>query len=88
MSRSKGNKVEDWVAKNIQKSGYKIIARNFLCKMGEIDIITQKNGVLIFIEVKYRKSASFGTASEMVTYHKQQKLIKTAQFFLMQNPQL
>ncbi len=55
--------------------------------MGEIDIVALKARVLVFIEVKYRKSAIFGSAAEMVSYQKQRKIIKTAQYFLLKHPE-
>ena len=87
MSRRRGNEVENMVANLIIKKGGKILARNFYCKMGEIDIVAIKGDMLVFIEVKYRKSASFGSAAEMVNDRKQRKIIKTAQYFLLKHPQ-
>jgi len=60
------------------------LTRNFHCRAGEIDLIMNDDGVICFIEVKYRKSNQFGGAISAVTSKKQQKLTKTAQFFLQQ----
>ena len=74
MSRQRGNEVENVVANLIIKKGGQILARNLYCKMGEIDIVALKARVLVFIEVKYRKSAIFGSAAEMVSYQKQHSI--------------
>mgnify|MGYP005991257709 CR=1 FL=1 len=62
-----------------------LIDRNFNCKLGEIDLIMQEQEFIVFIEVKYRKSTSFGEASEMVSPTKQKKICKTAQIYLQKH---
>ncbi len=87
-SKSIGDIGEERARDFLQKNGIKIIKSNFKCKVGEIDIIAEDNSSLIFIEVKYRKSDKFGAPSEMVTYHKQKKIILTAQLYLQKHPKL
>lgn len=89
--RTKGFEIEQYVAEYLQKQGIEIITRNFSCKMGEIDIICKDkpntySEVLVFIEVRYRKNTLYGSAAESVTHTKQQKLIRTAHYYLMKNP--
>jgi len=72
--------------------GFKIIAENFHCKGGEIDLIalqeTQgQEPQLIFFEVKYRKQTAYGHPSETVTIKKQQHIILCAQNYLQKHPQ-
>ena len=57
---------------------YTILARNFRCRYGEIDIIAAKNGVLAFVEVKTRLFGSCGRGSESVTAAKRQKIRRCA----------
>lgn len=64
--------------------GYRIVECNFRCKAGEIDIIAQDAGDLVFIEVKSRRSNAFGYPSESVDKRKQQKLINSAQQYLIE----
>lgn len=71
----------------LQKKGFKLIARNFQCKLGEIDVIMQDSSTLVFVEVRYRKDSYHGSAEESITPSKQKKLIKTTEFFCLQNPQ-
>ena len=68
----------------LQKQGYKILKTNFSCKLGEIDIIAQKNDRIIFIEVKARTSAKFGYPREAVTIYKQNKIRQVAMIYLQQ----
>ena len=83
-----GNKAELEACKFLLSQNVKIIEQNFKAlPYGEIDIIAIDKGTLVFIEVKYRKSANFGTAQEMVNRAKQQKIINTANIFLEQNLQ-
>lgn len=66
----------------LENSGYKINHRNFRSKFGEIDIIAKIADQIVFVEVKTRRNFSFGTPSEAVNYHKQQKIIRTAFVYL------
>ncbi|WP_371376747.1 YraN family protein [Thalassotalea aquiviva] len=60
----------------------KLKQMNFSCRQGEIDIIALDGDVLVFIEVKYRKNTAYGAPEAMVSPKKQQKIIKTAKFYL------
>ena len=82
----KGQYAENIALKHLEAQGLKIIQRNFSCKMGEIDLIMNDAAFLIFIEVRYRKKTQFGHPLETITYTKQQKIIKTIQYFLMKYP--
>jgi len=73
---------ENKAAVYLKREGYMIVDRNYRCRMGEIDIIARKDGYIVFVEVKARKDASFAEAREFVTYAKQQRIIKTAMFWL------
>lgn len=57
-------------------------AKNYRCKLGEIDLIMQHADTLVFIEVRLRTHQAFANAAESVTVRKQQKIIKTAQYYL------
>lgn len=68
-------------------AGHRIIAQNYLCRAGEIDIISVNHyGKLVFTEVRWRSSAEFGGAIATINAQKRSKLSKTAAFFLRQNP--
>ena len=62
--------------------GYKIIEKNYRTRFGEIDIIAEKKGTLVFVEVKKRKNDLFGGGSAAVNAAKQKKIIKAAESFV------
>ncbi len=67
----------------LRRKGFKTIARNFACKMGEIDLIaTENSGAIVFVEVRTRADESYTQAQETVTPKKQARLIRTAKYFL------
>ena len=67
--------------------GYKIIARNFRTRWGELDLVAKDRECLVFAEVKTRHDDSFGRPEEAVTRTKQEHLIKAAQIYLNQTKQ-
>ena len=80
-----GKSAENQAAEYLIKQGLSMVTRNFSAKTGEIDLIALDKRVLVFVEVKYRKSARFGQPYETVTRSKQQKIIRTAQSFLLKH---
>ncbi len=77
-----GKTGEDVACKYLQKEGYTIINRNFRSRFGEIDIVAlEENTILVFIEVKTRRTNTYGRPSDSVDYKKKSKLKKTIQFF-------
>lgn len=78
----KGASGETLVCEYLIKNKYKLIERNFKNKIGEIDIIAQKDDYIVFVEVKSRDTLSFGRPSEAVNYYKQQKIKKVALSYL------
>lgn len=77
---------EALAGKYLSKKRYRLIATNYRCRYGEIDLIVSNRQYLVFVEVKLRKSARFARAAEFVDYHKQNRLRATAQMYLSQNP--
>ncbi|MDO6444860.1 YraN family protein [Colwellia sp. 1_MG-2023] len=65
-------------------NGLSLLTKNFHSRQGEIDLIMKDDDCLVFVEVKYRKNNHFGGAISAVTQQKQQKIIKTAIFYLQQ----
>lgn len=68
----------------LKKKGYRVLEKNFRSKVGEIDIIAEQAGVIVFVEVKARSSHEFGHPLNALTPAKQKKIIQTAQSFLAQ----
>lgn len=77
---------ESVVAQDLRRKGCRIVAANWRCRMGEIDLIAADKSYLRFVEVKLRKDDSFAQAKEFVDRHKQEKLRVTAQLYLAQHP--
>ena len=78
---------EDEACKHLKAHDYKIICRNYRCRLGEIDIIANKNSNIVFVEVKTRKTLKFGMPAEAVTKAKQAKIHATALHYLQDNHQ-
>jgi putative endonuclease len=77
-----GKKGEDLALRFLKKRGYRIIEQNYVCKMGEMDLIAKEKDTLVFIEVKTRTSMDFGPPQLAVTSWKQRQLSKVALYFL------
>ncbi len=78
-----GSQGELAVAKWLQDRSFIILAKNYRTRCGEVDIIAQKNELVVFVEVKTRKKAYFQT-SLVVTYSKQQKIARAAKWFILE----
>ncbi len=83
-----GRSGEDIAESYLRKKGYKIIERNFSKRYGEIDIVAQDKDVLVFVEVKTRKSNRYGNPLEAITPWKLKSLIKTAQYYVLTHKNL
>lgn len=81
-----GSLGEEYAEKHLVKHKYRIVARNFRCKFGEIDIIAQNKEYIVFVEVKTRGNNAIAPPAAFVTKSKQGKILKTASFYLANNP--
>ena len=77
-----GARGEDAAADAYRGRGYRIVARNWRCRLGEIDLVVERGGVLVFCEVKSRRGVAFGGGYEAVSWRKQAKLRALAEAFL------
>ncbi|HPU36044.1 MAG TPA: YraN family protein [Bacillota bacterium] len=83
MQRKKlGRQGEDVAACYLEKSGYTLLQRNYTCRLGEIDIVALDRDVLVFVEVRSRRSEDYGLAQESVTERKKLKLRQLAWQYL------
>lgn len=85
--QGRGKQAEKRACEFLQRQGFKLIEKNYSCRLGELDLIMLQDTKLIFVEVKYRNSAQYGYASEAVDLRKQRKIILSAQYFLQLHPQ-
>ena len=77
-----GTEGEKLAAKFLKRKGYRIIQRNYKCKLGEIDIIAEHDGTIIFVEVKTRQTQEFGSPQSSVTATKRGQISKVALFYI------
>ena len=80
--RKTGSEYEGLAAKWLENHGYRIVERNYRCGQGEIDLIAEKDGYLVFVEVKYRSNRGYGSPCEAVDYRKQKRISNAAAFYL------
>jgi putative endonuclease len=73
---------EDAATDTYRRRGYRVVARNWRCRLGELDLVVEREGVLVFCEVKSRRDGVFGGGYEAVTWRKQAKLRALAEAFL------
>jgi len=82
--RTTGQQGEQLAVTFLQRKGYGIIATNWRCPYGELDLVAQDGPVLVFVEVRTRRSGMQGLAEESITADKQRRLIQLA-YAYMQN---
>jgi putative endonuclease len=82
-----GARAEELCAELLRKAGLRVLARNWRCRHGEIDLVAEEGATLVFAEVRYRSDARFGGAAESVTAAKQARLIAAARFYLLRRPE-
>lgn len=81
-TQHKGFQAEDRASDYLTDQGLLILGKNLRCRSGEIDLVANDGGTLVFIEVRYRHRADFGGAAASVNRDKQKKLVRCARFFL------
>ncbi len=81
-TRARGEWGELEAARHLRRAGYEIVASNYRCRMGEIDIIAREGNTVVFVEVKTRSPEAVTLPREAVTYQKQQRLCRTALYYL------
>jgi putative endonuclease len=88
MSRAKitlGQRGEELAGEKLAALGYALVARNYRCAHGEIDLIAQQGETWVFVEVRTRRGQQFGSPEESITARKQAHLIAAAQHYLQEH---
>ena len=70
---------------HLEERGYIVLATNYRCPWGEVDIVTEKGDEIAFVEVRTRRSRTFGSPEESVTATKRQRLVSTAYHYLQEH---
>ena len=78
----RGEAAEDLVADFLERQGLKIVERNYRCRFGEIDLVARSGELLVFVEVRARKSEAFGGAAGSITATKRRRIVAAARHFL------
>jgi putative endonuclease len=81
---SRGEAAEALAARFLEARGLTIVARNYRCRFGEIDLVARSGSTLVFVEVRARASDAFGGAAASITTAKRQRLVRTARHYLAQ----
>ncbi len=79
-----GARGEDLARDYLVRAGYRILARNVRTRGGEIDLVAEDRGTLVFVEVKTRTGDRFGDGLEALTPAKRRRLLRTAQLYLLE----
>jgi putative endonuclease len=83
-NKTLGKEGENLAAEFLKKNGYRILERNYRTRRGEIDIVCEHKGFIVFVEVKTRKSLAFGGPEEAVDRRKRNKIFEVATHYLME----
>lgn len=86
--RARGDAVESAALAHLQAHGLQLLARNAQSRGGELDLVMRDADVVVFVEVRYRASATFGGGAASVDAGKRRKLVHAARVFLARNASL
>ena len=81
-----GRDAESQALRYLEQQGLRLLAQNWLCKGGELDLVMLDGDTVVFVEVRYRQHTQWGGALGSIDARKRQKLILAAQFFLQSEP--
>jgi len=84
----RGSEAEERARSWLEAQGLELIARNWRCRGGELDLVMRDGAEVAIIEVRSRARADFGTAAESVARHKQRRIVRAARLLLAQRPEL
>lgn len=84
--RALGARAEAAVARDLEARGWRVVARNYRCRLGEVDLVALDGDTLVFLEVKRRRGLRFGSGFEAVTARKQQTIMRVAEWYMLERP--
>ncbi|QEY23736.1 YraN family protein [Neisseria animalis] len=85
LNHKQGEAGENAALSFLESQGCKLLARNWHCTYGEIDLIVKTGGMILFVEVKYRKNSGFGGAAYSISPSKLLKLQRSVEYYLQQH---
>jgi putative endonuclease len=87
-ARDAGARYESAALAHLERAGLSLVARNYHCRFGEIDLVMRERDVVVFVEVRYRRSRGYGGGIDSVDAGKRAKLVRAAAAFLADHPRL
>jgi putative endonuclease len=87
-TRDAGAHYESAALAHLTRAGLALVARNYHCRFGEIDLVMREREVVVFVEVRYRRSRGYGGGVDSVDMGKRAKLVRAAAAFLADHPRL
>jgi putative endonuclease len=87
-TRDAGAHYESAALAHLERAGLSLVARNYHCRFGEIDLVMRERDVVVFVEVRYRRSRGYGGGIDSVDAGKRAKLVRAAAAFLADHPRL
>ena len=91
-TRAAGARSEEAALVHLRNAGLALLARNYSCRYGELDLVMNDRGTVVFVEVRYRSGAGvrggFGSGIDSVSASKRSRLVRAAQMFLADHPRL
>ena len=82
MAINRGVEAEDRAAAYLEARGLRLVARNYRCRFGEIDLVMREGKTLVFVEVRRRSSTTFGGAAASITAAKRDRIVSAARHYL------
>jgi putative endonuclease len=79
-----GQAAEALARQFLEQRGLRLLAQNWRCRLGELDLVMLDSDTVVFVEVRYRRYSAWGGAAESVDARKREKLSRAAQHFLQQ----
>jgi putative endonuclease len=83
-----GREAESRAAQLLQQAGFTVLARNFRCRMGELDIIARRAQLLVIAEVRLRTRAEFGGAAHSISAAKRARIVRATRYLVCVRPSL
>lgn len=86
MSKARGADAESRACRQLERAGLSVVARNWRCRHGELDLVMRDGEALVFVEVRQRRQAGYGSAAASVDTGKQRRIIRAARAFVAAHP--
>ncbi|MBU1281964.1 MAG: YraN family protein [Gammaproteobacteria bacterium] len=83
-TQQRGDAAEALARQHLEQHGLRLLAQNWRCRLGELDLVMLDADTVVFVEVRYRRYSAWGGAAESVDARKREKLSRAAQHFLQQ----